>query len=91
MAEESGRITIAVDDTGIGIAEANIANCFQPFDQVDNVLTRRFEGSGLGLAITKALVELHAGEIRLTSTVGIGTKVTLTFPADRSRTPSAAD
>ena len=91
MAEEDGRITIAVDDTGIGIAEANIANCFQPFDQVDNVLTRRFEGSGLGLAITKALVELHAGEIRLTSTVGVGTKVKLTFPADRSRAPSAAD
>ena len=89
MAVEDGRITIAVDDTGIGIAEANIAGCFQPFDQVDNVLTRRFDGSGLGLAITKALVELHGGEIRLTSTVGVGTNVKLKFPAERSRAAGA--
>ena len=85
MAAEDGRVTIAVDDTGIGIAPENIAGCFQPFDQVDNVLTRRFEGSGLGLAITKALVELHGGEIRLTSTVGVGTNVRLIFPKERAR------
>jgi two-component system cell cycle sensor histidine kinase PleC len=79
-----GRLTVAVEDTGIGIAQENIAECFRPFDQVDNVLTRRFEGSGLGLAITKALIELHGGAIDLTSTVGVGTKVTLTFPRERT-------
>ena len=90
MAAENGSATIAVEDTGIGIAEAHIAGCFRPFDQVDDVLTRRFAGSGLGLAITKALVELHGGEIHLRSTVGVGTSVKLTFPAERSRAPSDA-
>ena len=89
IAMANGRLTIAVEDTGIGIAPENIAGCFRPFDQVDNVLTRRFEGSGLGLAITKALIELHGGEIGLTSTVGVGTKVTLIFPGDRAGTDAA--
>ncbi len=79
-----GRLRVAVEDTGIGIAAENLAGCFRPFDQVDNVLTRRFEGSGLGLAITKALIELHGGTIDLASTVGVGTKVTLTFPRERT-------
>jgi len=84
IAMKADRLTIAVEDTGIGIAPENIAGCFRPFDQVDNVLTRRFEGSGLGLAITKALIELHGGEIRLASTVGVGTQVILAFPAHRT-------
>jgi signal transduction histidine kinase len=82
---DQGRLAISVEDTGIGIAEENIAGCFRAFDQVDNVLTRRFEGSGLGLAITKALIELHGGEIRLVSTIGVGTTVDLVFPASRVR------
>ena len=53
------------------------------------MLTRRFEGSGLGLAITKALIELHGGEIAIASTVGVGTKVTLTFPEDRAGSDTA--
>ena len=85
IAMKADRLTIAVEDTGIGIGPENIADCFRPFDQVDNVLTRRFEGSGLGLAITKALIELHGGEIRLASTVGVGTEVTLHFPRARTR------
>jgi signal transduction histidine kinase len=82
---EGARLAIAVEDTGIGIAEQHLAACFRAFDQVDNVLTRRFEGSGLGLAITKALIELHGGEIRLVSAVGVGTGVTLIFPGERMR------
>jgi signal transduction histidine kinase len=85
IAVKAGRLTVAVEDSGIGIAPENIAGCFRPFDQVDNVLTRRFEGSGLGLAITKALIEFHGGEIDLASTVGVGTQVMLAFPAHRSR------
>jgi signal transduction histidine kinase len=85
IAPDFGRLGIAVEDTGIGIAEEHLAACFRAFDQVDNVLTRRFEGSGLGLAITKALIELHGGEIRLSSTVGVGTSVALLFPKERVR------
>jgi len=80
-----GRVVLTVADTGIGIAPQNIARCLEPFDQVDNVLTRRFAGSGLGLAITKALVELHGGGIELRSTVGLGTEVRLIFPARRAK------
>jgi len=85
IAQEGGAVVLIVADTGIGIEPENIARCLEPFDQVDNVLTRRFAGSGLGLAITKALVERHGGRIDLRSTVGIGTEVRLFFPVRRSQ------
>jgi two-component system cell cycle sensor histidine kinase PleC len=82
--QEDGAMIIEVRDTGIGISPENILRCLEPFDQIDNVLTRRFEGSGLGLAITKALIEMHEGMLRLESRIGVGTTVSLIFPAARS-------
>lgn len=83
--DERDGIVLAVEDTGIGIAEKNIARCLQPFDQIDNIMTRRFDGSGLGLAITRALIELHGGRIEIESAIGVGTVVRLVFPKTRSR------
>ncbi len=56
-------IEISVTDTGIGIKREDLARIFNPFEQVENSKSRRFQGTGLGLALTKRLVELHGGRI----------------------------
>jgi signal transduction histidine kinase len=78
---DAGRVVVRVADTGIGIAPENIPQALERFGQVDNTLQRRYEGTGLGLPLAKSLMELHGGSLDLTSTVGVGTTVTLTFPA----------
>src|SRR3546814_2996823 len=62
------------------MTEAEISLALQPFTQIDNSLTRRFEGTGLGLPLTKALVELHSGELRLCSQRGVGTTASILLP-----------
>ncbi len=72
-----------VADTGIGIALADIPAALNPFQQIDSDLNRKYAGTGLGLPLTKALVELHGGSLDLQSEVGVGTTVTVRFPAER--------
>lgn len=72
-----------VADTGIGIAPEDIPKALAPFQQIDSKLSREHEGTGLGLPLTKALVELHGGTLDIESEVGIGTTITLRFPASR--------
>ena len=73
----------SVADTGIGIAPEDVARAMAPFGQVDGALSQTCEGTGLGLPLTKALVELHGGMLNLESEVGVGTSVTVCFPAWR--------
>jgi signal transduction histidine kinase len=56
-------LKISVSDTGIGIKAEDIGRIFNPFEQVENSASRRFQGTGLGLSLTKQLVELHGGKI----------------------------
>jgi protein-histidine pros-kinase len=79
---------IAVTDTGIGIAAADLAHVLEPFRRVDRTLARRYEGTGLGLAITKRLVDLHGGTLAIDSTPGQGTAVTVRLPL---ATPAAGE
>ena len=72
-----------VADTGIGIALDDIPKALAPFSQIDGDLNRKYEGTGLGLPLTKALAELHGGSLDLQSAVGVGTTVTVRFPAER--------
>jgi len=74
-------IVLTVADTGIGIAEDEIAKLGQPFRQVDNSYTRQCEGTGLGLSLVKGLAGLHSGDMRIESAPSIGTRVTVTLPA----------
>jgi signal transduction histidine kinase len=81
--ETQAGLAIAVTDTGIGIAAEDIPTALERFGQVDNRLARKFEGTGLGLPLCKRLMELHDGTLEITSVVGSGTTVTVTFPPAR--------
>ena len=74
---------LQVIDTGIGIASEDIPMALAAFQQIDSGLTRLHEGTGLGLPLTKALVEMHGGHLDMQSEVGVGTTVTVRFPAER--------
>ncbi|CAK0770714.1 two-component system, cell cycle sensor histidine kinase PleC [uncultured Gammaproteobacteria bacterium] len=78
--DENGAVALAVADTGRGIAPDQIDRVLHPFEQIDNRYGRSAGGTGLGLALVKGLAELHGGTIRLDSTVGVGTTVTVLFP-----------
>ncbi|CAA7624508.1 putative Signal transduction histidine kinase [Candidatus Terasakiella magnetica] len=82
----AGEMVIAVIDTGIGMDQEGIAKALSIFGQVDSGLTRSREGSGIGLPLTVGLVELHGGTLTITSKKGVGTTVTVTFPATRVET-----
>jgi len=76
----NGQVRLHVTDTGIGIAEADMARIFEPFVQVDNSATRQYEGVGLGLPIVKKWTEQHGGTLEVRSKLGQGTQVTISLP-----------
>ena len=73
-------VRIWVSDTGIGIPSDLIAHVFEPFFQVEQGTTRRYPGIGLGLAIARDLANAMDGEVRLESTAGKGTTISLLLP-----------
>ncbi|MBD0386845.1 MAG: response regulator [Nostoc sp. C3-bin3] len=77
---KESQIIFYIKDQGIGIPMADQENLFQSFSRGSNVDT--IPGTGLGLAIAKACVDLHGGDITLSSQVGQGTKVTVSLPKD---------
>jgi signal transduction histidine kinase len=78
-----GGIELRVADSGIGIAEKDIPIALAPFGQVDGALSRSVQGTGLGLPLSVALAEEHGGNLRLESTVDVGTTVIVNLPANR--------
>jgi len=75
-----GRFTVAVRDTGPGIAEADRSRIFDEFQQVDDTNTRKKGGTGLGLAIAKRIMEMHGGSLTVESTVGAGSTFRMVLP-----------
>lgn len=61
------QLSLAVQDTGIGIAADKLSRLFNPFSQVDSSTTRKYGGSGLGLAISEKLVRLMGGQMTVSS------------------------
>ena len=82
-AEPGGPLLIAIADNGIGIPRECIEKVAEPFYQVDSSLQRHHEGLGLGLAIVRDLMALLEGQVSIDSEPGLGTTVTLSFPASR--------
>jgi PAS domain S-box-containing protein len=81
--DAADNLVLVVSDTGIGIAESDIATALAPFGQIDSSFNRKHAGTGLGLPLAKRLVELHGGTLTVESTVGRGTTVRAAWPAAR--------
>ncbi len=79
---------IAVQDSGIGMAPADIPKALTPYMQIDSAQNREHRGTGLGLPLVKALVELHGGSLMIDSAPGVGTTITLFFPQARIVAPA---
>lgn len=81
--KEADSVRVQVSDTGIGIKEEDLDKLFNPFIQLENNLTRRFEGSGLGLSISKKLIDLLRGTIEVKSSFGSGSNFTISIPTEK--------
>ena len=84
---ESGRHLLALVDDLLDFSRIEARRHKLDEEQIDGSLNRKYEGAGLGLPLTKSLVELHGGSLDLQSQVGVGTTVTLRFPAERIVAP----
>ncbi|MEO9900262.1 PAS domain-containing sensor histidine kinase [Nisaea sp.] len=80
-----GYLEFRVGDTGIGMAPEDIEIALTPFGQVGRGRLVAQEGSGLGLSIVSRLMDLHEGNLSISSEIGKGTLVTLRFPESRLR------
>lgn len=79
----SDRQKVSVTDTGIGIAAEDLGRLARPFEQVEGQHSKTTQGTGLGLALTKALIEIHHGEMIISSEPGQGTSVSFHIPVEK--------
>ncbi len=80
MAYAEELVTVSVRDTGPGVSLERQAVMFEPFQQLDGSIYRRYGGSGLGLSISRKIVEMHGGKMWVESKVGAGTCVSFSLP-----------
>jgi signal transduction histidine kinase len=78
--KRDSRLVVSISDTGIGMAQEDIAKLFQPFKQLDTTLTKKYEGTGLGLHLCKKFIELHGGSISVRSEQGKGSVFSFDVP-----------
>ncbi|MDY0030115.1 MAG: PAS domain-containing sensor histidine kinase [Pseudobdellovibrionaceae bacterium] len=81
--DDQGDLRISVTDTGIGLDEFEIERVTSKFGSLDGRLSKSSYGLGLGLSLVHSLMRLHGGRVEIISQKGIGTTVTLIFPAQR--------
>ncbi|MBX3012814.1 MAG: hybrid sensor histidine kinase/response regulator [Caldilineaceae bacterium] len=86
--QANGFVTIRVEDSGPGIPPELMQRLFQPFQQLDDALSRRMGGNGLGLSISKRFVDLHEGQMWVTSDVGVGTTFAFRLPVNPLASPA---
>jgi two-component system, cell cycle sensor histidine kinase PleC len=78
--QSEGFVTISVTDTGPGMDKDEVETALSAFGQVDAGFNKRHEGTGLGLPIAMALARLHGGDLRIHSTKGAGTRISVFIP-----------
>ncbi|CAH0352795.1 PAS domain S-box protein [Aquabacterium sp. CECT 9606] len=86
MPEGADHFRIEVEDTGVGIAAADLSKLFIEFQQLDSSYTKRHQGTGLGLALTRRLVQAQGGHIGVRSTLGVGSVFHLVLPRSHAST-----
>ena len=84
LEEKRDFAVIRVADTGVGIPAEDINKIFDRFYRVDKSRSRELGGTGLGLAISKWIVDLHKGQIRVESEVGVSSEFIITLPSTES-------
>lgn len=75
--QQEDAISLCIEDRGVGISPQDLHHIMEPFFRADNV--RQFKGFGIGLSLTNKIIRLHYGELKLTSKLGEGTTVRLSF------------
>ncbi|HET6254476.1 MAG TPA: PAS domain S-box protein [Puia sp.] len=78
--EERVIIEITISDTGIGIVKERLSTIFEPFEQADATISRKYGGTGLGLAICKNMIEMQNGDLLVQSEEGKGSSFTIRLP-----------
>jgi len=73
-------VTIAIEDTGIGVMKAKLSHIFEPFQQQDSSESRKYEGIGLGLSIVAEVCRIHGGSVDVQSTQGSGSTFSVRLP-----------
>ncbi|UUP18943.1 PAS domain-containing sensor histidine kinase [Nitratireductor thuwali] len=82
----SKAVVLTIEDSGCGIPREALRKLGRPFEQVQNQFSKNHTGSGLGLAISRSLTELHGGALKIRSTQGVGTVVSVRIPvAEQAR------
>ncbi|MCG8269910.1 ATP-binding protein [Aquamicrobium sp. NLF2-7] len=84
----SGALILSIEDNGCGIPKHALKKLGRPFEQVQNQFSKNHTGSGLGLAISRSLAELHGGALKIRSTEGTGTIVSVRIPATAKKKPA---
>jgi signal transduction histidine kinase len=79
-----GKIKIAVEDRGIGIAPKDLKHIFEPFFRAKAVVDEQIHGNGLGLSLVRETVEAHGGKISAESALGQGSKFTIELPPGKN-------
>jgi signal transduction histidine kinase/DNA-binding response OmpR family regulator len=80
--QKGTRVSISVQDTGIGIPASKIEDVFDKFNQADGTKSRKYEGTGLGLSIAKEFANLMGGDVTVESEVGTGSCFTIMLRLD---------
>lgn len=96
LERKADRAVLSVTDSGVGIPYTEVGKVFDRFHRIEGQIGRTHEGTGIGLALVKDLTELHGGEVRVSSQIGVGTTFEILMPfgyghlPDGSRVPTRA-